>query len=178
MNLRNPTSRRGRTPALASVLLLLLVLPSCGDDSGRPKRHPATGRVLVDGEGAAGIKVRLHPIDRLHDIDALSPSGLTDADGAYRLGTYEDEDGAPPGRYKATLFWSDTPPGPGRPDDLFSGAYARPESSGFEVTIVEGQNTIADIEATRSAAPARPRPSPHRNPASGAGPDPDGPSTP
>lgn len=178
MNFRIPTPRRGPTPALVSFLLCLLVLPSCNDDSGRPKRYPATGRVLVDGAGAAGIKVRLHPVDRLHDVDALNPSGATDADGAYRLGTYEDDDGAPPGRYKATLFWPDRPPGPGFANDLFSGAYSKPETSAFEVAIIEGENAIPDINATGSAAPARRRPTTRRGPAAGAGADPDGPSTP
>src|SRR5690349_11559756 len=124
MNNRPRRPRRG--PVLASVLLLLVV-PACGDDSGRPKRYPATGKVLVDGKGEAGIQVRLHPVDRLHDVDALAPAGVTDADGAYRLGAYEEADGAPPGRYKATLFWPDKPPGTSRPGDLFGGAYSKPE---------------------------------------------------
>ncbi|MDR3619323.1 MAG: hypothetical protein P4L85_08230 [Paludisphaera borealis] len=172
MNLRLPNSRCAAVLALASAALLL---PSCGGDEGRPKRYPASGKILVDGKGAGGIRIRLHPIDRLRDVDALNPSGVTDDDGAYRLGTYEEVDGAPAGRYKATLFWPDAPPGQSRPKDLFGGKYAKPESSVFEFSIAEGDNQLADIEATKAAAPAKPRPTARRK--AEAGPDPDGPST-
>ncbi|APW61568.1 hypothetical protein [Paludisphaera borealis] len=173
MNFRPSQSLRAPRLALASALLLL-ALPSCGNDDGRPKRHPATGKVLVDGKGTGGIQIRLVPVDRLRDVDALRPSGVTDDGGAYRLGTYDEDDGAPVGRYKVILFWPDAPPGQSRPKDLFGGRYAKPESSVFELTIADGENQLADIETAKAAAPAKPRPTTRRNAA--LGPDPDGPS--
>jgi hypothetical protein len=155
--------------------LALLTLPSCGDDNaGRPPRYPASGRILVDGKCVAGIQVRLHPVDRLRDVDALQPRGVSDAEGAYHLGSYDESDGAPAGRFKATLFWPDSPSNLSRPKDLFNGMYAKPESSRIEFTIAEGENRLAEINVNRSDAPAKRRPAGRRAPASG--PDSDSPT--
>src|SRR4051794_25148709 len=74
----------------------------CGGDGGQVPRFPASGTVLVGGKPSPGVRVVLHPSDRLGDLDALKPSGVSGDDGAFRLGTYEAGDGAPAGRYKVT----------------------------------------------------------------------------
>jgi hypothetical protein len=164
---------------LAPVLILAIastVLPSCGDEeAGRPKRYQAAGKVLVDGKGEKGIQVRLVPADRLRDGDALRPAGVSGDDGSYRLGTYEEADGAPAGTYKAVLFWPDDPNSQGRPKDQFGGKYSKPEASTIEVTIAEGENALPDIEVARATASARTRPAPRRR-AAGPVANPDGPS--
>lgn len=172
----NATMRDSRRTPMAAILGLSIVvlLPSCGDDqAGRPKRYPASGRVLVDGKGRAGIQVRLVPVDRPRDVDALQPRGLTDAEGAYQLGTYEEHDGAPAGRYKVTLFWPDSPDSQSRPKDQFQGSYAKPESSASEFTIAEGDNSLADIAVALPKRPPASRPAGRRAPETG--PNPDGP---
>ena len=166
MNVRIDRSTRMPILALFAVPFLFC---SCAED-GRPKRFPATGKVLVDGKGAAGIKISLHPSDRPRDLDALHPTGVTDDQGTYRLGSYEQDDGAPAGTYKATLFWPDAPPGPGRPGDLFNGKYSKPESSGFELTIVEGANDLKAIEVAKGESPPKPRPGVRTKSASSADP--------
>jgi hypothetical protein len=148
---------------LAAALLGALGLVGCGGDQGVPL-YPAEGRVVVDGRPAAGVVVRLHPADRLQDVDAARPFATTDTDGAFRLGTRTDGDGAPEGRYKLTLFLPDRPPGPAPPRDLLGGRYARPETSPLEVRIAPGPNRLGPFDVTAPAArptakapPPRPR---------------------
>src|SRR5262249_55059052 len=116
-------SAYGRLVLGALALAVAIAPPSgCGRD-GRPPLFPATGRVLADGQPARGVEVRLHPFNRSRDFDAERPFATTGEDGSFRLGTREKEDGAPEGRYRVTLFWSDRPPGADPGDDLLGGRY-------------------------------------------------------
>jgi hypothetical protein len=154
-----PTSIEGRARlrgwAWRAVALVGLLASGCRDSGGRLPLHPASGRVLIDGEPAEGVQVRLHPMDRLADPNALQPFAATGADGSFRLGTYEAGDGAPAGRYKATLFWPDRPPGPSRPIDRLDGTYNDAARSGLDVAIAEGPNELQPFAAHAPAKPAR-----------------------
>ncbi len=83
----NPHNTRPRQ--WAPILALAARLPPppsfvpvlrCGGD-GRPSviRRPA--RSWSTERGEAGIKVRFDPAERLRDLDALHPSGVTNAEG-------------------------------------------------------------------------------------------------
>lgn len=159
-----PTSidpRRRRRAGLAA-LLGLLASSGCGEAVDRLPLHPASGKVVIDGEPAAGVQIRLHPIDRLNDASALQPFAASDAEGAFRLGTYEEGDGAPAGRYKATLFWPEKPPGPERPVDRLQGRYNDAPRSELDVTIVEGENTLTPFTAKKPVKPPAPVRKPSR----------------
>ncbi len=145
-----------RSRGFAGLLAIVLAGAGCGE-SGPPKvaLHPASGKVIVDGQPAAGVQVRLRPAADPDSIDALVPFGKTGEDGVYTLGTYEANDGAPTGRYKVTLFWPDRPPGPSKAEDLLGGVYAQGRTTPLEATIVEGSNAIPTFEATK--APPRPK---------------------
>lgn len=139
--------------------LALLAAAGCGDDEGKVPRHPAFGLVVADGEPAEGVRIRLHPVDRLGDIDALRPYATTGADGKFRLGTYEDGDGAPVGRYKVTLFWPDPPQGSDRAVDLLGDRYALAEKSPLEVPITAGDNQLGPFQVEKTKASKLHRPS-------------------
>ncbi|RUL82960.1 hypothetical protein [Tautonia sociabilis] len=139
----------------ALLLLLLLLIAGCGGEDRVPL-FPATGRVLVDDRPAAGVQVRLHPTDRPDDLDALVPFAVTGEDGGFGLGTFEDGDGAPAGRYRATLYWPDRPPGPSPPTDRLGGRYDDAGRSPFSVTITEGENTLEPFRV--ESAPTAPQP--------------------
>lgn len=144
---------------LALVAVLALVA-GCGEAEDRATRFPASGTVLVDGQPAAGVQILLHPADRLGDLDALKPTAVTGADGAFQVGTYETGDGAPPGRYKVTLYWPDVPPnGSNSPVDLLGERFADPARSNLEATIKEGDNPLGPFEVKKAAAPPKARPS-------------------
>lgn len=141
----------------------------CGDD-GKIPLHPASGRVIADGEPARGVRVRLHPADRLEDIDAPRPFATTGEDGVFHLGTFEGADGAPAGRYKVTFFWPDPPEGSDRPDDLLGGQYSAPEKTALEASISPKENQLGPYEVKKSAA----KPATGRRASRAARPDNDG----
>lgn len=151
--------RRGRPPFAPAWPLLLAFLAGCGDGDRVPL-YPASGRVLVDGRPAASVQVRLRPADRPDDLDALRPFAVTDEDGGFRLGTDDEGDGAPAGRYRATLFWPDRPPGPSPPTDRLGGRYDDPGNSPFVVTIAEGENALDPFRAETPATPPSRPPTP------------------
>jgi hypothetical protein len=65
------------------------------------------GRVLLDDVPVAGATVMLMPVEGGHPATALS-----DADGVFRLSTYQRQDGALPGRYKIIVTKNDALPPP------------------------------------------------------------------
>lgn len=143
----------------ASLALALAI--GCDDGLPQVPRFPASGTVLLDGRPANGVQVMLYPADRLGDLDALRPTGVTGEDGAFQLGTYEKADGAPAGRYKVTLFLPDEPPnGSNSPNDLLGGRYLNAGRSAFEVNIAEGENRLTPFEVSK--APKTPRPAPSK----------------
>lgn len=150
-----------RTPQFQWMRLFLpaglLIVPGCGPGDRLPL-YSSAGSVVVDGQPAQGVEVRLHPANRFGDPDALRPFATTETDGSFDLGTYEAGDGAPAGSYRATLFWPDRPPGPDHPNDRLEGAYADPETSDFRVTISESANTIPPFQAQTSPTRRTPNP--------------------
>jgi hypothetical protein len=91
--------RRGAAVVLAVAVALTL---GCGG----PKRKPAyttEGKVLIDGEPAANVTVFLHP--PASDPAPVRPLGVTDANGVFKLTSYNAYDGAPEGEYVVTLMY-------------------------------------------------------------------------
>jgi hypothetical protein len=68
---------------------------------------PVRGRVLLDDIPVAGATVTLIPIE-----EGRPASGLTDAQGGFRLTTFKRDDGALPGRYKIVVTKTDALPPP------------------------------------------------------------------
>jgi len=157
----------GRRQVLAGAWLLAAW--GCGGDATRVPLYPASGRVMVDGAPARGVEVRLVPGNNLSSLDALRPFAVTGEDGSFVLGTYDKDDGAPEGQYKAILFWPDKPPGLERPNDRLGGAYTKPERSTFDANITKGENRLPPFEA--KSAPAAPKRAPANKKTRSAKPD-------
>lgn len=142
--------------ALMSLSLPLL-LTSCSSERQYDAipTYPVTGRVLTEGEPAAGVFVKFTPLDALESPSPLSAQAQTGPDGTFSLSTYEKGDGAPVGRYAVTLTWPSQPanamrsadPGP----DRLRGRYADPKNAEWTIEVGEGENTLTpfEIEATR-----------------------------
>lgn len=133
---------------IARKLLVLSLLSVCALASGCSNRehwmsetYSATGSVTVNGEKAEGAIVMLFPAGEPVDKRNSKPWGQVDADGTYRLGTYDREDGAPVGDYEVTLVWS-----AGLSPDRLKGAYNSPAKSVMTVTIAPGTNELPPIE--------------------------------
>ncbi|MBX6312451.1 MAG: hypothetical protein IRY99_05955 [Isosphaeraceae bacterium] len=129
--------------------LAALVIGSCGRDDGRLPVYPVEGQVLHRGQPAEGALIVFHPLDN-PDPEASRPNGRVVADGSFRLGTYEAEDGAPAGRYAVTVFWPGAPSGPDADPDLqpdrLRGRYGNPHASPWQVQVREGPNELEPFQ--------------------------------
>jgi len=153
-HLRFQTTRRV-APFL--VLVLGALASGCGSEPDHGLTlYPVTGRVRVDGQPEEGVVVKLHPRDKLNDIDAPRPFGTTDEDGAFELGTISEADGAPAGTYVVTVTWPEGPTGPGRPRDRLGWQYARPEDSSIVVEIDAETEALEPIDVERPETAPQP----------------------
>lgn len=80
--------------------LCLAALAGCGD--GSPPTYPVTGKLVIDGKPASGITVLLSPVEK--KIGTPTSSGITGADGTFKLTTSTGKPGAAKGKYKVVLM--------------------------------------------------------------------------
>ncbi len=130
-------------------LLALLVLIGCSSGDGdRPRRVPVTGKVVYQGKPVEGAHVTFVP-----QTQGQSPAfGTTDAAGAFKLSTFDVDDGAQPGAYTVTISKTVTEGGPASSEPVNTGApppsskttdllpptYKTPATSGLSATVKEG----------------------------------------
>ena len=145
--------------AAVAMAGLSLVAAGCGD---RLPTVPVTGTVRVDGKPAAGVQVVLHPIDTADPrLAKLRPTGRTEADGSYRIGTYEMADGAPLTEYRITAEWfaggpATTTSEAADPEanaaatqtDRLGGRFANPDTSAFKVIVGRVSSSIPLLDLT------------------------------
>lgn len=115
-----------------ALIALTLFLTSCSKDDGRKATYPVTGKVLDGSKPLANALVVFHPAG---GDGTLKPHGTTDADGNFKLTTYDGNDGAPAGDYKVTIeLWLAL-----RPDESATNRlpakFAKPDTSGFTATV-------------------------------------------
>lgn len=128
----------------------IVLLAGCGGD-GRLKVVPAKGKLLLKQNGnltpMANARMVLYPIEG-GDAFPTFPAATTDKDGAFELGTYDENDGAPEGEYIVTIDWrpkkkpkydlmgqGEVPIGP----DRLQGAYSNRKTSKLRATVIAGQ---------------------------------------
>lgn len=102
----------------------------------------------MDGKAAAGVVVRLYPLNEARGPAAPRPSGTTGADGVFRLRMDDGHEGAPEGQYRVGLEW---PAGKGGADRLDE-SFADPEGSGL-TAVIDGTTS----ELPPFAVPSRQR---------------------
>ncbi len=137
----------GRVSMVSSLLLCLASMgcSNSGPTPPDPKRViPAHGSVTLNGEPVQGVSVVFHRTqpEKPGDIPTLS-SGLTQEDGSFKVKTYGQNDGIPPGDY-SIAFKKPIRPVLGRPDDELLGAYANYRAGEFPITIPENVPDGAD----------------------------------
>jgi hypothetical protein len=86
--------------ALASILLLIMVLAGSGCGGGGVKLTKVDGKVTLDGSPLEGANITFVP----EDNNGPLATGVTGSDGSYRLTTYNTGDGAVAGKYKVTII--------------------------------------------------------------------------
>jgi hypothetical protein len=73
------------------------------------KTVKVSARVTLDGQAAAGVDVRLIPLDKTNFKLGETPVGRTDAEGRVKFTTYYSDDGAPKGDYEVVIAYPDQP---------------------------------------------------------------------
>ena len=136
-----------RWPTAPFWALAVLICGACADD-GRKPLSPVEGQVFFEGKPAEGAMVILHPLEK--DLPER-PLGNVDQDGAFKLTTYNLNDGAPPGNYAATVIWMKETEYRGVVEsveevpssvNLLPARYADPKASKLRVEIKEGANQL------------------------------------
>jgi hypothetical protein len=123
----------------------------CGADDGRVQVYPVTGKVVVDGQPAEGADVVFYPTTpEVDGIKLPGPAGSTDANGVFRLRSYDPEDGAPAGEFKVTVVWPAPPPpnatGVFQVKDRLGGRYANPQTSTLTARVEPGGGELPPFE--------------------------------
>jgi len=91
--------------------LVLLLLASGGCQSSGPGLIPVTGKLMCDGQPAAGALLFLHGQDApAHGsaAEAPVPSARVAGDGTFSVQSPPHGAGAPPGRYAVLVQWPTT----------------------------------------------------------------------
>jgi hypothetical protein len=135
----------------ATVMLALVALSvlGCGQSSSdRVEVFPVEGRILLNGQPLAGAQVVFHP----QGSKTLPASAKTDAQGNYKLSTYDQHDGAAEGAYAVTVHYFPVV----RWDDGFlPGAnvlppkYSVPQATDLRVQVARGENRLNPLELKR-----------------------------
>lgn len=135
--------------ALGGLFLLSI---GCGPtvDPNRPKTHPVTGVVTHNGVPVEGASVLF-----LASGGGRGAAGRTDAQGNFKVTTFEAGDGAVAGSYRVAIFKTiipeepeDAPPAQGGspdqeppsapPQEMLPVKYKDPANSGLKADVSEG----------------------------------------
>lgn len=120
---------------------------------------PVHGRVTYKGQGVPRANIIFFPADEIADtVKRLRPFGYTDDQGNFELKTYVSGDGAPFGKYRVIIIapanGGAAKRGKEDPINMVSAApgvnippaivnkYKAADTSGIEVTVVEGENNL------------------------------------
>ncbi len=128
-----------RCLALACVPILL---SACERNTRKPV-FPVKGQILFEGKPASGATVFFVPTEV--ESEAISPYGVTDANGTFTLTTYLTYDGAPAGDYVVTVRWPGPPKKGGEDEsgpDKLQGRYGDPKTSKLKTTVEKKPNEL------------------------------------
>jgi len=136
-----------------SLCLFFLLVSGCGD--GKVRRYPVSGSVKVDGRPAENAVVIFCPVNAAPEVTNLRPSGMTDAQGSYKMMSIKPGDGAPAGQYKVIVKWP-APAAAGADDregrgpklgpDRLKGKYYDLDKSSLNATVEKKTNEIPPFE--------------------------------
>jgi hypothetical protein len=148
---------------------------SCGGKY--PKAYPVSGKVLVNGQPAKDCQVTLVRTGGPDLPMPVTPNGVTDEKGEFRLTTYAVDDGAPEGDYVVTIEWRDrsglAQSEFGGPDRL-GGEYAKTDKTkglpGFVVKVGQQAVILPPFELKQSDQAKRKYEEAKKRPASFGGP--------
>jgi hypothetical protein len=124
-----------RSLSLLTLLLAVAVVAGCKKGEARVPVVPVTGKVeAFQGQIPVGAFVTLRRLDGSGPVD-VAPSGTVAADGTFKIGTYEKEDGAPPGEYTVTVAWFKVTPEGSPGENVLPPKFGEAGSSPIKVAV-------------------------------------------
>lgn len=130
-----------------SLLGALSLIVACSSAPGTAV-FPVQGKALYRGAPAVDAQIFFQPVGFTLPPSAR-PSAVVQADGTFRLSTFKQFDGAPPGDYRVCVTWlSDAIQQDGEnvgPDRL-QNRYRDPDKSPLLVNVQERANVLATLE--------------------------------
>jgi hypothetical protein len=125
------------------TLLLLLFSLACSACQKGVETYPVTGQILVGDQPASFAVVTFHPVNA--PKEAPRPVATTDKEGKFKLTTFKEGDGAPPGQYQVTVTWRlvTQPDGDeGSAVNQLPDRYAQAKTSNLTATVGSGTNAL------------------------------------
>src|SRR5882724_4305936 len=103
------TTGRSTTKSRAVLPWRLLLIFAVGCSDAKPGKpvFPVHGRLTYQNKPMGQARLAFLPVG--DGIRGTSAQATTDEDGRYRLTTYRQGDGAPPGEYVVTVYWPAPP---------------------------------------------------------------------
>ena len=91
-----------KTITVAGLLLCcIFIVSGCGKKTGLDGLYPVKGKLTLDGVPVEGVTINLTPGSVSNETRPAT--GLTDANGEFKIRTLDPDDGAYPGEYYVTL---------------------------------------------------------------------------
>lgn len=122
----------------------LCVLPlfsvGCGSGETRTPTYAVTGKLTDGSKPLANAQVVFHPVGGASD--APKPRGKTDANGEFKLTTYDGDDGAPAGQYRVSVEQWKTVSADSGPANQLPAKFADPAKSGLTATVNPGPTEL------------------------------------
>jgi hypothetical protein len=119
------------------LVAVLVLVAGCGGKG----TYPVEGKVVYP-DGTVATDLAGHSVNFESAELKVSATGEVQSDGSFKLGTYENDDGALPGKYRVTVFRplpvGDEP----TPRDMIDPKYKSLDTSGLEVTIEPKVNAV------------------------------------
>lgn len=103
-----------RRLVLSLICLQLILAVGCSNPPPKPKDQketfPVSGIVHIDGKPVAGVQVFAYPADnppggQSTPTTGALHNGVTDAEGKFKMATYNPGDGVPEGSYVVSFYW-------------------------------------------------------------------------
>ena len=114
------------------TLLLCVVIAGCGSGQVGLK-----GTVVFDDDGSP---LTIGTV--IFTTDTFQARGIIDEKGTFTMGSYDTQDGLPPGTYKVGIRGATIATNPGLDYDLITSKWASPATSGYEVTVEKGMQAL------------------------------------
>jgi len=135
-----------RRMSLGGAMLVALLTTACSDEPRRAPTFPVTGKIAYANKSLEHATIVFHAIGE-SDPNVPRPHAKVEADGTFKLTTYDGGDGAPKGKYKVTIEqWLATPKSEAPPSNRLPPKFARVESSNITAEVAAAPNTLQTIE--------------------------------